>query len=91
MDIENLLNPAGETPIFTEASDEDIFQSIMDAVKARENVEINGGDDVDEVVDTEPLPTRREVLKAVSTINKYIDGLDDPVSRKIEGLLWSFN
>ena len=63
----------------------------MDAVKARENTEINGGDDLDEGVDTKPLPTRREVLKAVSTINKYIDGLDDPVSRKIEGLLRSFN
>ena len=34
---------------------------------------------------------RREVLKAVLTINKYIDGLDDPFSRKIEGLLRSFN
>ena len=32
-----------------------------------------------------------KVLKSVSTINKHIDGLDDPVSRKIEGLLWSFN
>ena len=63
----------------------------MDAVKARENIEINGGDDVDEGVDTEPLLTRREVLKAVSTINKCIDGLDDPVSHKIEGLLRSFN
>ena len=65
--------------------------SSLDAVKARENIEINGSDDVDEGVDTEPLLTRREVLKAVSTINKYIDGLDDPVSRKIEGLLQSFN
>ena len=46
---------------------------------------------VDEGVDTEPLLTRRKVLKAVSTINKYIDGLDDLVSRKIEGLLRSFN
>ena len=63
----------------------------MDAVKARENIEINGGDDVDEGVDTELLPTRCEVLKAVSTINKYIDGLDDLDSRKIEGLLRSFN
>ena len=63
----------------------------MDAVKGRENIEINGGDDVDEGADTEPLPTRREVLKAVSTINKYIDGLDDLVSHKIEGLLRSFN
>ena len=60
-------------------------------VKARENIKINGGDDVDEGVDTEPLPTWCEVLKVVLTINKYIDGLDDLVSHKIEGLLRSFN
>ena len=59
------------------------------ASKPHENIEINGSDDVDEGVDT--LLTWREVLKAVSTINKYIDGLDDPVSRKNEGLLQSFN
>ena len=29
-------------------------------------------------------PTRRDVLKAVSKINKYTDELDNPVSRKIE-------
>ena len=63
----------------------------MDAVKARENININGGDDVDNGVAIEPRPTRREVLKATSTIRKYIEELDDPVSRKIEGLLWSFN
>jgi hypothetical protein len=63
----------------------------MDTVEARENIEINGGDDLDDGVETEPQPTRREVIKAVSTINKYIDDLDDPVSCKIEGLLQSFN
>jgi hypothetical protein len=36
MDIKKLLNPAGEIPILSEASDEDIFQSVMDAVEARE-------------------------------------------------------
>ena len=51
-------------------------------------MEINGGDDVDDEFEIiEPRPTRRDVLKAVSTINKYIDELDDPVSRKIEELL----
>ena len=91
MDIEDLLNPAGETPILTEASDEDIFRSVMDAVEARENIKINGGDDLDDEVEIEPQPTRCEVLKAVSTISKYINELDDPVSRKLEGLLRSFN
>ena len=63
----------------------------MDAVKARENTDINGGDDVDNGVAINPQPMRRKVLKATSTISKYIAELDDPVSCKIEGLLWSFN
>jgi hypothetical protein len=49
------------------------------------------GDDVDDEIMIEPRPTRRDVLKAVSTIRKYIDELDDPVSRKIEELLGPFN
>ena len=46
---------------------------------------------MDNGVAIEPRPTRREVLKAASTITKYIEESDDPLSRKIEGLLWSFN
>jgi hypothetical protein len=59
----------------------------MDTVEARENIEINGGDDLDDGVETEPQPTRREVIKAVSTINKYIDDLDDPVSCKTSAVI----
>jgi hypothetical protein len=93
MDIASLLNPDGESQVLTETSDNEIYQSVIDAIKARENLEINGGDDVDDEFEiVEPRPTRRDVLKAVSTINKYIDELDsDPVSRKIEGLLGQFN
>ena len=57
----------------------------FDAIKVREIIDINGGDDVDDGVAIEPQPTRHEVPKAVSTISKYIDELDDPLSRKIEG------
>jgi hypothetical protein len=53
-------------------------------------LEINGADDIDDEI-IEPRPTRRDVLKAVSTVSKYIDELDDPVSRTIERLLGSFN
>ena len=91
MNIGNLLNPAGESQLLTETSDKDIFQCVMDAIEARENINTNSGDDVDDGVAIEPQPTRREVLKAVLTISKYIDELDDPLSRKIEGLLRSFN
>ena len=74
----NLLNPAGECQVSTDTSDEEIFQSVMDAIKAGENIDINAGDDVDGV-EIKPQPTQRKVLKAVSTITKYIDELDSEV------------
>ena len=81
--------PPHESQVLTETSDNEIYRSVIDAIKARENLEINDGDDVDDEFEIiEPRPTRRDVLKALSTINfKYIDELDDPVSRKIEELL----
>ena len=39
----------------------------------------------------EPRPTRRDVLKATSTIIKYTNDLNDPLARRIETLLGSFN
>ena len=36
-------------------------------------------------------PTRRDVFKAASTIIKYTNDLNDPLSRRIETLLGSFN
>jgi len=37
------------------------------------------------------VPTRRDVLKVVSTIGKYTNELNDPLAWKIEALLGSFN
>ena len=56
-------------------------------------MEINGGDDVDENDDhpIEPLPNRRDVRKAVSTITRYIDGSNDLVACKLEVILGSFS
>ena len=90
MDIKALLNPAGESHVLTETSDEEIYQAVIDSISARENIEINGGDDVDIDGPVEPHPTRREVLKAVSTIGKYTNDLNDPFAQKIEALLGSF-
>ena len=91
MDIESLLNPDGESHILTETSDVEIYQAVMDAVEARENIEIMGGDDVDNDIPLDPRPTYRDVLKAVSTIRRYIDDLNDPIARKMEALFASFN
>jgi len=53
---------------------------------------INGGDDVDDDINTshEPPPTRRDVLKAISTIGKYTDDMNDPIARKMEAILGTF-
>jgi hypothetical protein len=71
--------------------DEEIYHAVMDAIKARENLEINGNDDVDEDASVEPRPTRREFYQAASVITRYMDDMDDPIARRIEALLGSFN
>lgn len=91
MGIDSLLNPEGESQTLTETSDKEIYQAVMDAVKACENMEVTGCDDVDDDVPPEPCPTRRDFVKATSIINKYIIKSDDPQSRKLEGMLSAFN
>ncbi|KAF8224306.1 hypothetical protein L208DRAFT_1312310 [Tricholoma matsutake] len=93
MYIEALLNPADELPqVMEETTDEEICQAMLDARKAQEEGLINGGDDDvdDDSSAIEPCPTHREVLQAASVINKYIDTLDDPIARSLEGVLASF-
>lgn len=89
LDIESLLNPQNEAHITAEASDEDIYQAVMDAIEAQENVEKNGGDDMDEDGPVKPRPGCGEVHKAISTIMEYVSDLDNPLARKIETLLGS--
>jgi hypothetical protein len=93
MDIEALLNPVDELPqVMEETTDEEICQAVLDAKKAQEAGLINGGDDDvdDDPSAIEPCPTHREVLQAASVINKYIDTLNDPIARSLEGVLASF-
>jgi hypothetical protein len=56
---------------------------------ARDAMDINGGDEVDDFV-VEPPPTRHELLKAVLRIREYVDGSNDSLAWKIDGLLGSF-
>jgi hypothetical protein len=37
--------PAGESQILTETSDKEIYQAVIDSSTARENLDINSGDD----------------------------------------------
>ena len=91
MGIEALLNPIEESQAMDESSDEDICRAVMNARRAQENSEGNGGDDdADDDVEPEDIISRQEVLRAVSIIDGYVAGVDDPVARKMEGLLHSF-
>ena len=51
MDIESLLNPIGESQVLTETSDKEIYQAIINAIEARDAMDINGGDELDVVVE----------------------------------------
>ena len=73
----------------TEASNKDIYQAVMDAVKAHENLKKNGEDDVDDDGPIKPCPSRQDVLKAVSTIVQYVSELNNSLACKIEALLGS--
>ena len=65
----------------------------MDAIKARENIDIDGGDDIEDGIQipTDPCPTHRDALKAVSTIRWYIKDLNHSIAQKMEALLGTFN
>ncbi|KAF8236199.1 hypothetical protein L208DRAFT_1128718, partial [Tricholoma matsutake] len=53
---------------------------------------INSGDDVNEDdIPIEPHPTWCNILKAASTINKYLNDLKNPIAYKLEALLGLFN
>ena len=80
---------AGESSNLTETSDKEIFDAVMEGIAAQETSGINGCDDVNDEEPVVPLPTRQEVLQAISTITKYVDVIDDPIARKIDSLLLS--
>ena len=86
MDIEALLNPAEESRMVDDTTDEEICQAVLAAHNAQEEQPI------DEENDTplEPCPTYREVFQAASVISRYAGHVDDPVARTLEAILASF-
>ena len=60
--------------ILTETSNRAIYQAVMDAINAHENININGRDDIEleDGVPPDPHPTHHDLLKAVSTICRYL-------------------
>ena len=90
MDITELLNLAIENHNIFNATDEDIFESVMDAKKAQERN--TGGDDSDaDVTILVPGLTCRELLQAALMLQKHVRILDDPFAHKFKVMLGSFS
>ena len=87
MGINMLLNPADESKLLDDMSDQEICKAVQDLRKEAETP-IDNRDDDDAPVDA--CPTRREVLQAVSVINSYVNNLDSPFACKTEAVLASF-
>ncbi|OSC98101.1 DDE-domain-containing protein [Trametes coccinea BRFM310] len=87
MDINSLLNPQVETEVFSEVSEEEIFEAVQVAQNAGGNGDAS--DDISELAVEKP-PTRKEVLQAASVILRFSSTLDDTTARKMESALASF-
>ena len=90
IELEVLLNPAAESQVIDETTEEEICQAVLEAREARDQAVNDGGDDVDNDAPVNPCPTYQEVLCVASIIKHYIDGIDDPIGRKLEVVLASF-
>ena len=88
MDVAELLNPAAEAHNFFEATDEDIYQAVMDARGVWEGVETESDSKSGEPI--KPCPTHGEAVRAALVLGQYLKGLDDPFVRELDSMLGSF-
>ncbi|KAF5390086.1 hypothetical protein D9757_003734 [Collybiopsis confluens] len=91
MSIDSLLNPESERDLLEMVTEQDIFQAVMDAREAEENLVIAGGDDgQDDDADTLPRPSHRDALQAALLLQRYTQNMDDGYARNLEHILGSF-
>lgn len=86
MSIEFLLNPPDEHgSMHAPITDEEIYQEVLQSQEV-EGITIVDDDELDQ----EEQPSRREALNAMATLQRFAITMDDPVARKLEGILGSF-
>ena len=88
MNIAELLNPATETTNVFDATDEDIFQSVMDAKELGEST-VTVGDEIGRAA-LEPRPLRMDVLQVVMMVKRDLAISEDSRDHKLEMLLDSY-
>ncbi|KAJ7816236.1 hypothetical protein B0H14DRAFT_2602839 [Mycena olivaceomarginata] len=71
-----------------DATDEEIFEAVQQMHANRENQEENNGDDDGSLA--EPRPTRKEALQAVAMLSRFLEDVDGPFARMLEGSMTKF-
>ena len=89
MNITELLNPAVEAHNMFDATDQDIFDVVMEVKRVKEGSAALGTGDIDDEP-FEELPTRKETLQAMLLMHRYTKVLNDPLTRTVETTLGSF-
>ena len=82
--LQDLLNPASESSILDQGSDKEIFDSVMQAIEARENIDILGGDDGLEGEPARTRPTPRAILDAAAVIQQFLENDPDNCARELD-------
>ena len=90
MDIMELLNPVVETVNVFDATDEEIYNSAMEAKKPHESVvsKVSKDDDNEPVA---PVTTHTEALQAALVLHKYTKDHNNPFAHKLELMLGQFS
>ena len=90
MDILELLNPAVETVNVFDATDEEIYNSGMEAKKLCKSVvlKVSEGDDNEPVT---PVTTCTKALQVALVLCKYTKDLNNPFTHKLELILSQFS
>lgn len=87
MSLEQLLNPPGEHgSVHAPITDEEIYQEVLKFEDVEGFAEVSDDDEPIEVA----RPTRREALNAMAILQNFAITMEDPIARKLEGILGSF-
>ena len=87
MSITKFLNPAAETHNLFEATENDIYEAVMDAKTVKDGLDGDKHDSEKDVTPTKPGPACHEALQAVLTLQEYIGTINDPFVHKLEVML----
>jgi hypothetical protein len=92
MSIDALLNPTDELNMLDDVTEEEIYDAVMgsrmlsesgDDISDSDTLQINSESDED-------CPTQKEALQAALILEKYVQHINDPFARNLEGMLGLF-